>query len=207
MDFFIFCFVTFIAILGILLAHAYGNLRRIQNSWGKYRCNPIYMPFAGIVDPSTGIQGNFEHCMNLIGKDVMGVLMDVMNSLLSVLSNTIKELLAPLDAFRGMFATMRKFVLSFTNTTVSKISGPVSAFSYTLIKLRDLLNRMVGEGTLAVFFGATAAEFMESFVILCFSVIKGFVIAMMALSVILALFQPEILAIVVFIASLLAAAL
>jgi hypothetical protein len=127
--------------------------------------------------------------------------------LLSVLSNTIKELLAPLDAFRGMFATMRKFVLSFTNTTVSKISGPVSAFSYTLIKLRDLLNRMVGEGTLAVFFGATAAEFMESFVILCFSVIKGFVIAMMALSVILALFQPEILAIVVFIASLLAAAL
>jgi len=165
------------------------------------------MPFAGLIDPSTGVQGNFEQCMNLVGKDILGQVLDVMNSLLSVISNSIKELLAPLGAFRNMFTTMRKFILSFTNTTISKASGPVSAFSYALIKLRDLLNRMVGEGTLAVFFTATAAEFMESFVILCFSVIKAFVVAMMIISVVLALFQPELLAIVVFIAALLAAAL
>ena len=207
MDFFIFCLVTILALLGIIAVHVYGNLRKIQNSWGTYRCNPFYMPFAGLIDPSVGVQGNFEHCMNLIGKDVMGVLLDVMNSLLPVISSSVKELLAPLSAFRSMFATMRKFVLSFTSTTLGKVSGPVSAFSYTLIKVRDLLNRMVGEGTLAVFLGATSVGFIESFVVLCFSVIKAFVIAMMAMSVILALFQPEILVIVVFIASLLGAAL
>jgi hypothetical protein len=64
----------------------------------------------------------------------------------------------------------------------------------------------VGEGYIGIFFGVTAISFIQGFVMLVIGVIKAFVTAMLIISVILALFQPEILAIVLVIASLLAAA-
>jgi uncharacterized membrane protein len=108
--------------------------------------------------------------------------------------------------FRSLFVTIRKFVLSFTTKTLGKATGPVSAFAYYLNKIQDLLRRIVGEGYIAAFFGVTFVSGVEGFVSLCMSIIKGFVIAMLAISVVLALFQPELLAIVLVIASSLAAA-
>ena len=65
---------------------------------------------------------------------------------------------------------------------------------------------MVGEGYIAAFIGVTAVSFIEGFVSLCLTIIKGFVYAMLIIAVVLALFQPEILAIVLVLASSLAAA-
>jgi hypothetical protein len=47
---------------------------------------------------------------------------------------------------------------------------------------------------------------MESFVVLFLSILRGFVITMLAISFVLALFQPELLAVTLVLASLLASA-
>jgi hypothetical protein len=213
-----------LALVGILIYHAYGNLRKLQDNWSEYRCNPLYMPFAGLVDEKTGTAGNFRHCMGLIGKNAMSPIVDVFYSLLgsvvdalSTLMNPLKlvrelevdalsTLMNPLKLVRELVTRIRKFVLSFANSSLGKASAPVSAFVYYLNKIQDLLRRMVGEGYIAAMFGASAVAFMESFVTLCISVIKGFVYAMLAISIVLALFQPELLAIVLVIASMMAAA-
>jgi hypothetical protein len=107
---------------------------------------------------------------------------------------------------RGLITRIRKFVLSFTSSTLGKASGPVSMFTYYLNKIQDILRRFVGEGYIAAMFGASTVGFIESFVTLVITIIKGFVIAMLAISFILALFQPELLVIVLTLASLLASA-
>jgi hypothetical protein len=53
---------------------------------------------------------------------------------------------------------------------------------------------MFGEGFIMAYFGASAVAFMESFISFVLGVIKAFVVAMLIISVILALFQPQILA-------------
>jgi hypothetical protein len=68
-----------------------------------------------------------------------------------------------------------------------------------------VLRRFVGEGYIATFLVNTGVDFIMSFVYLCISIIKGFVYALLAISIILALFQPELLAVAVVLASLLAA--
>jgi hypothetical protein len=206
MDLTIFIVTTLVAVLSIVGMYVYGNLRRIQNSWSQYRCNPLYMPFAGIIDPTTGTAGNFQHCMNLIGKSIFGQLSDWIHAHLGVAGDAISEISGPLSIFRVILSSIRKLVISFTSSTLGKATGPVSMFVYYLNKIQDILRRMVGEGYIAAFFGATAVSFIESFVTLCISVIKGFVYAMLAISIVLALFQPELLAIVLVIASMLAAA-
>jgi hypothetical protein len=89
--------------------------------------------------------------------------------------------------------------------TFGNITESTSVFVHYLIKIRDVLQRFVGEGYIAALLVNTGINFVMSFVYLCMSVIKTFVYALLAISIILALFQPELLAVAVTIASMIAA--
>jgi hypothetical protein len=206
---YIFIAINLIALGSIMYFITEQNIHKIRDDWSAYRCNPLYMPMAFIVQDPGGIKAvgdNFEHCMAMMSSSVVGEMNDGLNSQFSIIGETLQALSNPLTAFRQMFSMMRGFIMSFTTTTVGKISGPLSMFVYYLNKIQDLIRRMVGEGYIAAFMGLTAVSFIEGFVSLCLTIIKGFVYAMLIISVILALFQPEILAIVLVLASSLAAA-
>jgi hypothetical protein len=192
--------LTFFTILYIEFSYSIVELR---NEWSKYRCNPLYMPFAGWVDPDTGIMGNFERCMNLVGKDLVSNMSDSMGGQISLITDSLTSILNPLKMFRTMFTTIRQFILAFTNTTLSKINGPVSAFSYLLIKIQDLLQKMSASGYVTALFGLSAVSFVQGFISLFIAIVKGFIIAMLIIAIVLALFNFPLLALVLFIASLL----
>lgn len=203
---YLFLGLTALAIFSMIGFHIYGNLQKVRNEWSLYRCNPLYMPFAGIVDEATGTAGNFQHCMNLMGKDIMAPITDALGSEFSIIGEALSAIEHPLSIFRVILASIRKFVLAFTTSTLSKANGPLSMFVYYLNKIQDLIRKMVGEGYIAAFFGVSVVSFIEGFVSLFLTIVKGFIIAMLIIAVILALFQPEILAIVLVLASALGAA-
>jgi hypothetical protein len=206
---YLFIGINLIALLGIMYFITIQNINKIRNNWSTYRCNPLYMPMAYVVEDPGGFQAvgdTFEHCVAMMSSSVVGQMNDGLNSQFSIIGETLAAITSPLTLFRSMFTMMNKFILSFTTTTLGKVSGPLSMFIYYLNKIQDLVRRMVGEGYIAAFVGITAVSFIEGFVSLCLSIIKGFVYAMLIISVILALFQPEILAIVLVLASSLAAA-
>jgi len=203
---YLFIGISLIAVLGFGYFLLILNIQDVKNEWSLNRCNPLYMPFVSIIDESEDAQTNFRYCMNMLGKNVLTQMTDALGSQFSIVEDVLETLTNPLNIFRVMITTMRKVVLSFATSTLGKASGPLSAFVYYLNKIQDLIRRMVGEGYIAAFFGVTAVSFIEGFVSLCLSVIKGFVYAMLIISIILALFQPAILAIVLTLASSLAAA-
>jgi hypothetical protein len=206
MERYIFYGTPILTLFAIIVIHLYGNIRKIKDKWSEYRCNPVYMPLAGFVDEKTGVANNFLYCMNLIGKEVVTDAVDVFGSEFSLIEQALEAISSPLKLFRELLSRVRKFVISFTTSTLGKASGPTSTFVFYLNKIQDLLRKMAGEGYIATFFGVTAVSFIEGFVTLCITAIKGFVYAMLAIAIILAFFQPEILAIVLVIASMLAAA-
>jgi hypothetical protein len=202
----VFWLAPVLAILTVTYNYAYGNLRKIEANWSEYRCNPMYMPFAGMVDSETSAGENFRSCLNLIGKSVVGRMVDVLSSQFSMIADMLADITNPLALMRAMMNKMRLFIMSFATSTLGKASGPVSMFVYYLNKIQDLIRRIVGEGYIATFFGVTAVSFIEGFVFLIIGVIKAFVIAMLIISVILAMFNLPLLAIVLTIAASLAAA-
>jgi len=193
-------------IIAVATISALGNIQKIQANWSEYRCNPTYMLMPIFVDLGTDTGSNFRSCMNVMGKSVVSSMTDALGSQFSLIADMLKDISNPLALFRTMISKMRMFILSFASSTLGKASGPVSMFVYYLNKLQDLIRRMVGEGYIAAFFGVSAVAFMQGFVSLLIGVIKAFVIAMLIISVILALFQPQILAIVLVIAASLRAA-
>ena len=205
----LFILVTCVAILAIFFIISLGNIRKLRDEWPAYRCNPFYMPLAYFVmDPGgfDGVGQNFESCMAMMSTDITGTMTDALGSQFSMIGEFLEGLTNPLALFRQMFMMMRNFIYGFTTSTLGKISTPLSTFVYYLNKIQDLVRRMVGEGYIAVFFGVTAVSFIEGFISLVRKIIEGFILFMLGLSIVLALFQPEILAIVLVLASSLAAA-
>lgn len=198
--------ITGCAIAAIFIFNGLGNLKKVQAEWSSYRCNPAYMLTPLFADVGVDTQTNFQNCMNLIGKEVVGGMTDALGSQFSIIGEFFKDIANPLALFRSMISNIRKFVVSFASSTLGKASGPVSMFVYYLNKIQDIIRRVVGEGYIATFLGVTAVSFITGFVSLLLGVIKAFVIAMLIIAVVLALFQPQILAIVLVIASLLRAA-
>jgi len=100
---------------------------------------------------------------------------------------------------------IRGGMFSFTATTLSKAANSTSIFIHYLIKIRDVLKRFVGEGYIAGFLVNVIVDFIWSFVMLFISILKGFVFALLAISIILALFQPELLVVAIVLASMIGA--
>jgi len=50
---------TLLSILAMCIVHASGSLEKIKLHWNEYRCNPMYMPFAGSIRPDVGTAENF----------------------------------------------------------------------------------------------------------------------------------------------------
>lgn len=192
-----------IFIMGII--HASESLEKIRLHWNEYRCNPLYIPFAGMIRPDIGVEENFQHCMNMFGQSIFSFALDAIGALFKDLTGSISEMSGSLSLFRGIFSRIRKFMLSFAAQTFGKISNSMGTISYILIKIRDVMKRFAGTGWIAAFLANTAMDAAISFVMACISVIKGFVYGLLAISVILALFQPELLVLATVLAALLGA--
>lgn len=190
----------------MLVVHASETLEKIKLNWNEYRCNPVYMPFAGSIRPDVTTSENFLYCINQLSDDVLKIALDPVHALLGTVTSSLGEFVKPLSLFRGVFSMLRKVILKFAASTFSKVASSSSVFIHFLIKIRDVLNRFVGQGYIATYLVYALMSFMEAFVKLFISIIKSFVIAMLAISFVLALFQPEILVITLVLASILASA-
>jgi hypothetical protein len=181
------------------------SLDDIKDNWIEHRCNPIYIPFANYVRPDVSTAENFQYCMGQMSNEIFKPILDAMNQMFADINLNLKEAVGPLDTFREMLTRIRKFMMTFASTTFGKITNSTSAFTFVLIKIRDLLGRFVGQGYVATYFLNTAFSFVVSFIFLCITVIKIFVYSLLVISIILAFFKPWLLVMAVTLASLIAA--
>jgi len=196
---------TVLSVLLMGMVHASSSIEKIKLHWNEYRCNPIYMPFAGSIRPDVDTAENFAYCSNAMAGHFFGYIIDAINQLFSESAGALGEMADPLTAIRDMISKMRMFMLGFASTTFSKAASTTSVFVHYLIKIRDVLKRFVGEGYIGAFLVNAIVDFIWSFVTLFISILKTFVFALLAISIILALFQPELLVVAIVLASMIAA--
>lgn len=201
----LFYLLPILAVFLMGVVHASESIDKVRLHWNEYRCNPIYIPFAGMIRPDIGVESNFQHCINQFAHSVFKFLIDELMSMFSTVISSVSELGDIFPALRSVFTRMRKVMLSFTAQTMGKIMNSMSSVVFLIIKLRDVMKRFIGEGYIATFLAQAGMDFAVSFVMAIMSVIKAFVYALLAISIILALFQPEMLVLAVTIAALIGA--
>ena len=201
----VFFLLPVVGLLVMMIAHASNSLDDLKLHWNEYRCHPAFMPFAEAVRPDVTVSENMYYCMGVLGNEIFKPIVDVLNSLFADVHSSIAELTGPLALFRQLFARIRKFMLGFMSTTFSKITNSTSVITYQVIKIRDLMQRFVAQGYISSFIGNALIDSVMSFITLFMSVVKTFVYGLLATSVVLALFQPELLAMAIAVSALIAA--
>lgn len=142
MDTVIFAVVTLIAIIASLYLYASTQVSMLKKNWPQYRCNPIYMPMAGMVGED--VMSNFTKCTMKGFHDYAGFIMDPIVAEFDVVNETLGEVGSTLVSMRQMMTGVRKGFLGVVGSVFGKIQNIMGQTQYTVIRMRTLMSRVIG---------------------------------------------------------------
>jgi hypothetical protein len=118
------------------------NLQDLKDNWPVYRCNPAYMPFAGLIgkDPFK----NFTDCTMKSFQDYTGFIVDPIMAQFSQVTGVVSQIGGAMNDMRGMMAQTRTGFLGIVGTVFGKIQNLMSQFQYIIVRMRTLMARLVG---------------------------------------------------------------
>jgi hypothetical protein len=133
---------TAVAVLASLYLFALSRVKFLKKNWPEYRCNPLYMPMAGLVGDN--VVSNFTKCTMKGFQDYAGFVMDPIMGEFAVVNETVGEIGETMGTMRTMMSGVRGGFLGILGTVFGKIQNLISQFQYIIIRMRTLLSRVVG---------------------------------------------------------------
>lgn len=147
--------LTLLIMFIYLCAYAYVKIRAnsnfIRENWPIYRCNPAYMPFAGMVMQPTDMskseytQMNFEYCFQNIMNDVASSYMEPLYYTQSVAGSMLSGIASSLNSMRELINIVRNALSSIIADILARTLNVMQPIIMMLIKVRDLIGKMHGQ--------------------------------------------------------------
>jgi hypothetical protein len=133
---------TLVAAGASLYMLAMNNVKELKDNWPAYRCNPAYMPLAGLVgkDPFK----NFTDCTMKSFQDYTGFVVDPIMAQFSQVTDIVGRIGGAMTDMRKMMAQTRTGFLGIVGTVFGKIQNLMSQFQYIIVRMRTLMARLVG---------------------------------------------------------------
>lgn len=118
------------------------DLNNIKENWPKYRCNPIAMPFAGWfgVDMTT----NFTDCIKDIQVSQMSSILQPFNVTVGALGSVASSFGKSLNSVRNMISYIREKMVGLVRTIFGVIFAMMMEFSKIIMKIIDLVGKVLG---------------------------------------------------------------
>jgi hypothetical protein len=141
MDTIIFIVATLVAMLSSGYLFAVSQVSLLKKNWPEYRCNPLYMPMAGMVGDN--VMSNFTKCTMKGFHDYAGFVMDPIVAEFGVVNETLGEVNSTLTGMRSMMSGVRGGFLGVVGSVFGKIQNVMSQTQYIVIRMRTLMGRVV----------------------------------------------------------------
>jgi hypothetical protein len=187
----------------ILYTYAQATLDDVRADWVKYRCNPIYMPFAGGVQPDVTTYENFQFCISSMAQQVFQLLLDPIYMLFNVFNRLVGGISHQLRYFRNFISGIQMFITSFTAETFAKIHDSFGVLMSLLSRIRDLMSRLIGSAGYTAAIAITSVKLIEALVGFMKTVITAIVIILFAIGLILVFVAPQLLGFAIFLGTFL----
>jgi hypothetical protein len=142
MDLLIFIGATLTALFAVGYFMLVSQLEYIKDNWILYRCNPIYMPFAGMVGQDVG--SNFMKCTMKSFQDYAGFILDPIQQMFATFLQMFGSITDSLQSMRQMFAGIRNGFLGIVTMIFGKLANTMAAMQYLMIRIRTVFMRIAG---------------------------------------------------------------
>ena len=146
--------------------------KSLKKDWPNVRCNPLTMPFAGVINGPPGgsktafAAQNFGHCTSEILKDVMKAETSVINAGQSIMKDTVSGLTNALQDARDLLSHIRNMMGEIFSSIFGKILNVLMPVRLTLIKSLDSINKVGGVAVTGLFTALGGALSINGFVFL-----------------------------------------
>lgn len=121
------------------------GIQNIKKNWPKYRCNPIFMPFASMVGPDgVNTSSNFMYCIQNMQTNYMQYLLKPVNYNLNAMGSVALSLSDSINNIRKMFDYVRTQMIDIIQNVFGVFLNLVIEFQRNVINIKDLFGKIVG---------------------------------------------------------------
>ena len=137
-----FALLTLLNISILTALFTVGNLEEVGKNWPKYRCNPIYMPFASSFghDPAE----NFHFCLDSVFAGKAAIIFAPLYNILSEFGSIISKIVNVAMGLRNLFANMLNSVQDFLGNVKQRILTILMQVRISFLKMNQLMGRVFG---------------------------------------------------------------
>ena len=164
-------------------------LLQIRTNWNENKCNPIYMPFAGVIMPQPGMSTldntiqNFSYCIKQDATMAFQVVMMPLEFGLYLVIGFMDVVMDAILAFMKLIQWLRDQIGGIFASMYNKIVYFVIPLVEIAIHLRDALSKINGIALTAVFITMTAYKSAVSGTINVMNILCDLLIALIAVIV------------------------
>ena len=127
------------------------NIQSLKTDWENNKCNPAYMPFAGMINNTSTDTSNFQYSLNNFNNCIQGISKEAAQEAMKPVNDLVAEESAIFAAFNNIFKSLigyfaglldsiREFMEKFYNAL---LNGSVE-FSKITIKMKDIFGKLIG---------------------------------------------------------------
>ena len=154
----------------ILICYQYliNTLEVVRNDWPNFRCNPLFMPFAGFINKPSD-QSNLEYTVLNFSECITSILQFIAENafkpfqlIMIILNESVNAMVDSYNKLRGLLDKLRSNYASLFDQIYAAISNVVISFINFMVKMKDTMLKVNGLLTTSLFtlFGSFMA--MES---------------------------------------------
>jgi hypothetical protein len=153
----LFIFLTCVVIVITSYCMVMSNVQPIIDDWPNQRCNPNYLPFAGLITHPDDISAsdytseNFTYCVQNITSSISGFAVEPINFTVNILNKMVDFIKNSLQKVRDMFAKVRTMFQNISEELMGRIMNIMIPLQQIIIGLRDFINKTQGTMTAGLF--------------------------------------------------------
>lgn len=118
------------------------GIKKIEDDWPTYRCNPIVMPFASVFGKDT--VSNFTYCIQNMQSNYMGYLLEPVHYNIGVIGELGSSITEALNSARAFISNLRNFVAAIIQNVFGVFLNILIEFQRVMVELKDMIGKTVG---------------------------------------------------------------
>jgi hypothetical protein len=149
-----FIVITGLLITAIILMFTIGNIKEISQNFGKYRCNPLIMPFAA--NFGVDAKENFNFCLTNVFNSKAAEVFTPIYRLLAQFTETVTVIVNATLGIRQLFSNFFLSVNGFVGNVRNRIQQVLFQIRMSYVKMFNLMGKVYGTMYAVIWMGTSA---------------------------------------------------
>lgn len=166
--------ILFIFFVWTSYYYVMSHITPVKRNWNNEKCNPVYIPFAGLIlnDPDKSIlevtSDNFNGCIQNTLVSIVGIAFEPLHYIMSIITETYHEIDSALNSVRSMFNNIRNSVKNVSEEVMGRTLNITAPVVQQTIAFKSIAGKTQGvfTGVLYTLFGTyeTLRSFLGSII-------------------------------------------